>query len=84
EKMPGRVSLVARGTPGHGSVPLSDNAVSSLAQAVAKAGAWKTQVRLNDTTRAYFDRLAAWRSFGAKELRLFREFHEGYRRRTFY
>lgn len=59
EKMPRRVTLVARGTPGHGSVPLSDNAVSILAQAVAKAGAWKTQVRLNDTTRAYFDRLAA-------------------------
>jgi acetylornithine deacetylase/succinyl-diaminopimelate desuccinylase-like protein len=36
--------------------------------AVAKAGAWKTEMRLNDTTRAYFDRLAtisdpedAWR-----------------------
>ncbi len=59
EKMPRRVTLVARGTPGHGSRPLADNAVSILANAVSKAGAWQTEVRLNDTTRAYFDRLAA-------------------------
>jgi len=39
-----------------------------LANAVAKAGAWRTEMRLNQTTRAYFDRLAtisdpedAWR-----------------------
>ena len=30
-----------------------------LANAVAKAGSWKTEMRLNDTTRAYFDRLAS-------------------------
>ncbi len=59
EKMPRRATLVAHGTPGHGSRPLADNAVSILANAVAKAGAWKTEVRLNDTTRAYFNRLAA-------------------------
>ena len=28
-------------------------------RAVAKAGAWQTEMRLNDTTRAYFQRLAA-------------------------
>ena len=68
EKMPRRATLVARGTSGHGSVPRLDNAVTILANAVAKAGAWHTEMRLNDTTRAYFDRLAtisepedAWR-----------------------
>jgi len=58
EKMPRRVTLVARGTPGHGSRPTLENAVVILAQAVARAGAWQTEVRLNDTTRTYFQRLA--------------------------
>ena len=58
EKMPRRVTLVARGTPGHGSRPTLDNAVAILAAAVAKAGAWQTEVRLNDTTRMYFQRMA--------------------------
>ena len=58
EKMPRRVTLVARGTPGHGSKPTLDNAVVTLANAIAKAAAWQTEVRLNDTTRTYFRRLA--------------------------
>ena len=59
EKMPRRVWLVARGTAGHGSIPRVDNAVTTLAAAVAKAGVWQTPVRLNATTRAYFERLAS-------------------------
>ena len=58
EKMPRRVTLVARGTPGHGSRPITDNAVAILARAVARADAWTTEVRLNETTRAYFERMA--------------------------
>lgn len=58
EKMPRRVKLVARGTPGHGSRPTLENAVVILANAVAKAGAWQTEVRLNETTRTYFQRMA--------------------------
>jgi acetylornithine deacetylase/succinyl-diaminopimelate desuccinylase-like protein len=58
EKMPRRVTLVARGTPGHGSKPTLDNAVVTLANAIAKAATWQTEVRLNDTTRTYFRRLA--------------------------
>ena len=58
EKLPRRVTLVARGTPGHGSTPTLENAVTILANAIAKAGAWETEVRLNDTTRTYFRRLA--------------------------
>lgn len=58
EKMPRRATLVAKGTPGHGSVPRIDNAVSILAQAVARAAAWETEARLNKTTRTYFQRMA--------------------------
>ena len=59
EKIPRGIELTARGPAGHGSVPLRDNAVVRLAGAVAKIAAWKTPVRLNDTTRAYFERLAS-------------------------
>jgi len=58
EKMPRRVTLVARGTPGHGSIPRTDNAVVILANAVANAAAWQTEMRLNETTETYFRRLA--------------------------
>jgi acetylornithine deacetylase/succinyl-diaminopimelate desuccinylase-like protein len=58
QKMPRRVTLVARGTPGHGSVPRLDNAVMILANAVTKAAAWQTEMRLNETTETYFQRLA--------------------------
>ena len=58
EKMPRRVTLVARGTAGHGSVPRVDNAVATLARAVARADAWQIEMRLNETTKAYFERLA--------------------------
>ncbi len=58
EKFPMRVRLVAHGTAGHGSVPRVDNAIASLATAVAKLAAWQPPMRLNDTTRAYFERLA--------------------------
>ena len=57
EKFPMRVRLVAHGTAGHGSVPRVDNAVSALARAVGRLAAWQTPLRLNETTRAYFNRL---------------------------
>jgi acetylornithine deacetylase/succinyl-diaminopimelate desuccinylase-like protein len=58
EKVGRGVRLVARGTAGHGSVPIPDNAVARLADAVAKIAAWVPAMRLNDTTKAYFERLA--------------------------
>jgi len=58
EKMPRRAKLLARGTAGHGSMPRTDNAITMLAEAVAKAGSWETPIRLNETTRAYFRRMA--------------------------
>jgi acetylornithine deacetylase/succinyl-diaminopimelate desuccinylase-like protein len=58
EKIPYGVTLTARGPAGHGSVPLRTNAIVRLSQAIAKLSAWSTPMRLNDTTRAYFERLA--------------------------
>ncbi len=58
EKVPRTTRLVAHGTAGHGSLPRLDNPVIHLADAVAKIGAWQPPMRLNDTTRAYFERLA--------------------------
>jgi acetylornithine deacetylase/succinyl-diaminopimelate desuccinylase-like protein len=59
EKSPQRMRLVARGPAGHGSRPEMTNAVVHLAEAVARAGNWQTPIRLSETTRTYFERLAA-------------------------
>ncbi|MGD2168047.1 MAG: M20/M25/M40 family metallo-hydrolase, partial [Gammaproteobacteria bacterium] len=58
EKFAMRVRLIARGTAGHGSIPRLDNAVTALGRAVGRLGEWQPPVRLNATTRAYFQRLA--------------------------
>jgi acetylornithine deacetylase/succinyl-diaminopimelate desuccinylase-like protein len=58
EKVSRGVRLVARGPSGHGSVPLRNNAIVHLSQAVAKVAAWRTPMRLNETTRTFFERLA--------------------------
>lgn len=59
EKVPARAKLVTQGTAGHGSVPLDNNAIARISRAVAAAAAWQTPMKLNDTTRYYFERLAA-------------------------
>ena len=58
EKVPRRIELVAGGVAGHGSVPLKSNPVVHLAGAVARIGEWRPEIRLNETTAAYFKRLA--------------------------
>jgi acetylornithine deacetylase/succinyl-diaminopimelate desuccinylase-like protein len=59
EKVPRTTRLVVNGTSGHGSVPRVDNALVHLSAAVAKLGTWETPMRLNDTTRTYFEKLAS-------------------------
>ena len=54
EKIPYRVELVATGVAGHGSVPLQSNSVVRLAKAIAAIADWRSPVRLNETTAAYF------------------------------
>jgi acetylornithine deacetylase/succinyl-diaminopimelate desuccinylase-like protein len=58
EKIPRAVELVAHGPSGHASVPLKGNAVAHLSTAVAKAAEWRVPIRLNETTRVFFERLA--------------------------
>ncbi|HEY6969585.1 MAG TPA: M20/M25/M40 family metallo-hydrolase [Candidatus Angelobacter sp.] len=58
EKVPRGLKLVAHGTSGHGSVPRLDNAIVHLAAAVAKVGTWEAPMRLNETTRRFFQQLA--------------------------
>ena len=58
EKIPRAIELTARGVSGHGSVPLEANALVQLGVALARLGEWRPPIRLNETSRAYFSRLA--------------------------
>jgi acetylornithine deacetylase/succinyl-diaminopimelate desuccinylase-like protein len=58
EKVPRGMKLVAKGTSGHASMPRLDNPIVHLAAAVDKAGNYQCPMRLNETTRAFFRRLA--------------------------
>jgi len=59
EKVPRPARLVAKGSPGHGSRPRPDNAITHLAAAVAKMGTFQMPMRLNETTRKFFQGLAS-------------------------
>ncbi len=59
EKVYYNVIATATGTSGHGSVPLPDNALAALSRAVNRVHEWRAPVRLIETTRIYFQRLAA-------------------------
>ena len=58
EKTPRAVEMIAAGPAGHGSVRLEGNAVARLAAAVVAVTEWQAPIRLNETTREYFRRLA--------------------------
>jgi acetylornithine deacetylase/succinyl-diaminopimelate desuccinylase-like protein len=74
EKVPRRFRLRALGSSGHGSMPRVDNAITHLAAAVAKLGQWQAPMRLNETTREFFRRLAEISS--PEEAALYRDLHE--------
>jgi acetylornithine deacetylase/succinyl-diaminopimelate desuccinylase-like protein len=59
EKIPRPMRLTAKGTPGHGAFPSGDNAIAHLAEAVARISEWQVPVRLNETTREFFRKIAA-------------------------
>lgn len=59
EKIAHTIRVVARGVAGHGSVPLRSNPIVHLSQAIARIGAFRTDLRLNETTRTYFERIAS-------------------------
>jgi acetylornithine deacetylase/succinyl-diaminopimelate desuccinylase-like protein len=58
EKIPRQIELTSTGISGHGSIPLVTNPIVHLANAVGSAAAWKGDLRINETTGAYFKRLA--------------------------
>ena len=58
EKVPVNVTVVARGTSGHASMPTKDNAVVHLAAAVAKIGNYSAPVHFTTIVRRYFEQLA--------------------------
>ena len=58
EKIPRAITVTAKGVAGHGSVPLESNALAHLGEAVGAIAAWTPPMRINETTAAYFKRLA--------------------------
>lgn len=58
EKISRGVELTAKGISGHGSVPLTSNAIAHLGGAVATFMRWQPDVKLDETTGRYFRRLA--------------------------
>src|SRR5437016_3763857 len=58
ERAPRAMILVARGSSGHASMPRLDNPIAHLGVAVGKLLTWQPPMRLNETTREYFSRLA--------------------------
>lgn len=59
EKIPRAITVTAKGISGHGSVPLESNALAHLGEAVGKIAMWTPPMRINETTAAYFKRLAS-------------------------
>ena len=51
-------TLTARNPGGHSSLPVKDNAIYRLAAALDRLSRYEFPVRLNDITRAYFERMA--------------------------
>jgi len=52
-------SIEAHNKGGHSSVPVRDNAIYELAEALTRLSKYDFPVRLNETTRLYFERNAA-------------------------
>jgi acetylornithine deacetylase/succinyl-diaminopimelate desuccinylase-like protein len=57
EKRPSGARLVAKGPSGHGSRPMRGNAIAHLSGAVEKLAYWDPPMRLNDTTRTFFEKM---------------------------
>jgi acetylornithine deacetylase/succinyl-diaminopimelate desuccinylase-like protein len=60
EKKVLNLRLVSTNPGGHSSRPVKDNAITHLAEALIKVGAYDFPVHLNDVTRSYFSQSAAF------------------------
>ena len=58
EKVPVNVTVTANGTSGHGSVPLPNNPIVLLSDAIAKIAAYQTPFQLTPITETYFQQLS--------------------------
>ncbi len=58
EKVYASFTLTVKNAGGHSSLPTKDNAIYRLAAGLGRLAAFEFPVRLNDTTRAYFGRMA--------------------------
>ena len=58
EKVPVNVTVNANGTSGHASVPLPNNPVVLLSNAIAKIAAYQSPFQLTPVTEAYFEQLS--------------------------
>jgi acetylornithine deacetylase/succinyl-diaminopimelate desuccinylase-like protein len=58
EKGLGWLRLVAEGQPGHGSMMHDDNAVTRLAAAVSRVGAYEFPITVTDTVRRFLDSIS--------------------------
>jgi acetylornithine deacetylase/succinyl-diaminopimelate desuccinylase-like protein len=58
EKVAMNVTVIAKGTGGHASIPLKDNAVTHLAAAVGKIGNYSAPVHFTTIVRRYFEGIA--------------------------
>src|SRR5262249_3209745 len=58
EKVSVSFALEVRDRGGHSSVPRKDNAIYRLAEGLVRLSKFSFPLHLNDTTRAYFDRIA--------------------------
>lgn len=58
EKVTTNFTLRVTNAGGHSSVPRNDNAITALADALAKVGRHQFRVQLNDVTRAFFTETA--------------------------
>ena len=58
EKASQNYELEVRNPGGHSSRPVKDNAIYHLAAGITRLSTYEFPVRLNDTTRVYFSRMA--------------------------
>jgi acetylornithine deacetylase/succinyl-diaminopimelate desuccinylase-like protein len=69
EKVYSAFTLTVKNSGGHSSLPRKDNAIYRLAAGLQRLGAYEFPIRLNDITRAYFDRMAAVSGTKAQDMR---------------
>ena len=69
EKIYASFSLTVKNRGGHSSLPTKDNAIYRLAAGLQRVAAFEFPVRLNDITRAYFERMAPLSGANAADMR---------------